>query len=213
MGNKKSFILHLDTLSILDEITDEQAGQLFKLIYEYHNPKEPKETQITQVVKLIFHPFKVQFDRDLRSYESVCDRNKSNGEKGGRPKTKTQDNPNEPKKADSDSDSDSDIKNIYRGFIAVLNSTLKKGYRGDTKSSAAFGARLKQGYTTEHFETAIRNASADPFHVENGFKYLTPEFFCRQDKLEKFLNATVKPKVDLEPIENIFNVKPISPWQ
>lgn len=99
---RKSFILHIDSLGILDELTDEQAGQLFKLIADYHNPNKPKETQITQVVNLAFYQFKSQFERDLQTYNNVCERNKNNGLLGGRPKIK---NPKKPKKPDSKSDS------------------------------------------------------------------------------------------------------------
>lgn len=104
---KKSFILHIDSLGILKELTDEQAGQLFKIIANYHNPQEPKITEITQVVSLAFYQFKTQFERDIQTYENIVERNKKNGNKGGRPK---KGNPSKPKKADSDSDSDSDSK-------------------------------------------------------------------------------------------------------
>lgn len=104
---KKSFIIHIDSLGILDELTDEQAGQLFKLIHQFHNPNKPKQTEITQVVNLAFYSFKSQFLRDIHAYENICERNKVNGMNGGRPKNK---NPRKPKKADSDSDSDSDSK-------------------------------------------------------------------------------------------------------
>lgn len=108
MTLRKSFILHIDSLQILDELSDEQAGQLFKLIAEYHNPEKPKITQKTQVVNLAFHFFKTQFDRDLQKYEDIVKRNKFNGMSGGRPKKETQNNP---KKPDSKNKNDSDSKN------------------------------------------------------------------------------------------------------
>lgn len=112
----KSFILHKDSLSILNKLTDEQAGQLFKAIYKYQlNNTLPQDNFIS----IIIDPFLNQFSRDDIKYQNVIERNKINGSKGGRPKTQnnplgylaTQDNPKEPKKADSDSDSDSDSKN------------------------------------------------------------------------------------------------------
>lgn len=117
---RKSFILHIDSLGILDELTDEQAGQLFKLIYEYHNPNKPKQTQITQLINLAFYPFKSQFERDNQTYNNVCERNKNNGLLGGRPKNK---NPNKPKKADSDNKNKNknDNKNYNKSVINKIN--------------------------------------------------------------------------------------------
>lgn len=125
---KKSFILHIDSLGILDELSDEQAGQLFKLIYAHHNPNKPKETQITQLVNLAFYPFKSQFDRDFQTYQGIVERNKKNGLVGGRPK---KNNPKKPKKADSDnvSDSVSDSKNENNKELQIFDN-FRKEYLG-----------------------------------------------------------------------------------
>jgi hypothetical protein len=112
---KKSFILHLDSLEILNELTDEQAGKLLKACYDYNIGIEPELDTLT---RMIFIPFRNQFNRDLEKYQDTCEKNKLNGSKGGRP-SKTQKthsvskNPTEAKKADNDSDSkkDSDSKN------------------------------------------------------------------------------------------------------
>jgi len=133
---RKSFILHIDSLGILDELTDEQAGQLFKLISEYHNPNKPKQTQITQLVNLAFYSFKSQFERDNQTYNNVCERNKTNGLLGGRPKNK---NPNKPKKPDSDNKNKNDNKNDndnksvikkinIRPFVSISQPELDKLY-------------------------------------------------------------------------------------
>ena len=116
---RKSFILYIDTLNVLDELTDEQAGILFKTIANTHRKKEIPDLDFG--IKMAFLPFKNQFDRDNKKYVSICERNKKNGEKGGRPKKgnpnnpvgllKTQRNPKKPKKADSESESENDIDN------------------------------------------------------------------------------------------------------
>jgi len=116
---KKSLILHLDSLLILDEISDEQAGKLFKAIKNYHSNSI---NELDEITKLIFIPFKNQFVRDEEKYINICNKNKTNGLKGGRPKTQVNpnepkkangliENPNEPKKADSKNDSDSKSEN------------------------------------------------------------------------------------------------------
>ena len=114
---KKSFILHIDTLSVLDEMSDEQAGVLFKAIKDYQNGLIPN---LEFGLRMAFIPFENQFKRDAESYDKVCLKNKENGSKGGRPKkpTITQETQvviSKPKKADSDNDSDSDNnKNIFK---------------------------------------------------------------------------------------------------
>lgn len=110
---KKSFILHVDSLSVLDELSNEQAGILFKAIKDYQNGLIP---ELDFGLRMAFLPFENQFKRDAESYDKTCLRNQKNGSKGGRPKKptetqKTQVVISKPKKADSDNDSDSDNEN------------------------------------------------------------------------------------------------------
>ena len=115
---KTGFILHLDSLSVLDELTNEQAGILFKAIRDYNLGKEP---ELDFAMRMAFIPFKNQFERDLKTYNNTCERNRNNGSKGGRPKkpTETQETQvvfEKPKKADNKNDNDNNKENIYRAF-------------------------------------------------------------------------------------------------
>lgn len=106
--DSKSFIIHKDSLGILDCLTDEQAGKLFKAIRNY---QDRKDIDIDDVINLAFFPFKAQFERDNEKYEKICNRNRTNGLKGGRPITqKTQSVIDNPKKADSKNKNDNDNK-------------------------------------------------------------------------------------------------------
>ena len=111
---RKSFLLHFDSLEILDELTNEQCGLLFKACRDFNMGSEVK---LDAVLSLVFFSLKKQFERDQAKYKIVADRNKVNGGKGGRPKAKVNpskpkkpsgliDNPVEPRKADSDTDTD-----------------------------------------------------------------------------------------------------------
>lgn len=110
---RKSFVLHLDVLSVLDDLTDEQAGKLFKAIKAN---RIGDNLELDPITKIALSPFKAQFARDDEKYQNIVERNKNNGSKGGRPKTQEEPkkpsglsgNPNKPKKADSVSDSVSD---------------------------------------------------------------------------------------------------------
>lgn len=84
--NKKSFILHIDSLDILDEMTSEQAGNLIKAIHYYQ--KNLIEPEMDLVTKMSFIPFRNQFKREHDAYEKKCEKNKLNGQKGGRPPAK-----------------------------------------------------------------------------------------------------------------------------
>ena len=113
---RKSFLLHIDSLEILDELTNEQCGLLFKACRDFNTGDEIK---LDPVLSLVFFSLKKQFERDQVKYKIVVDRNKANGSKGGRPKGKINpdepskpsgliDNPSEPRKADSVNGSDND---------------------------------------------------------------------------------------------------------
>ena len=109
---KKSFLLYTDTLDILDEMSNEDAGLLFKAIAQYQRGEEPVIQESQRIIWVIF---KNQFKRDSNKYSSFVEKQRSNGSKGGRPKkddtnpnnpsviSQTQNNPTLPKKADSDS--------------------------------------------------------------------------------------------------------------
>lgn len=107
---KNSFLIHCDSLSVLDSLTDEQAGQLFRAMRSYHETGVlPSEL----LIRLALVPFVNQWKRDLVQFEKVCERNRLNGLKGGRPKNPvgilgTQENPDKPKKAEKEKDKEND---------------------------------------------------------------------------------------------------------
>ena len=102
-------------IHVFEELSDEQAGKLIKLIFDYVNDKNPIIDD--QILKVSFAPIKAQLKRDLQEWLEKCERNKKNGEKGGRPpKPKkpsgfsgNRKNPNEP---DNDNDTDNDTDNV-----------------------------------------------------------------------------------------------------
>jgi len=117
---KHSFLLYHDQKELIKALSDEQAGKLFKIIFNY------SETSLYPVISdpvlnMAFIGIKTAMDRAAEKYQSVVERNRKNGKNGGRPRKnpvepkkpsgfkKTQLNPKnpvEPKKADSDSDSE-----------------------------------------------------------------------------------------------------------
>ena len=128
MSKRKSFIIHHDSLDVIDKLSDEQAGKLLKAIKAY---QLSEDYELDLMTDLVFTPFKAQFKRDEEKYQKIVERNKNNGLKGGRPQTQEKPeepkkpsglsgNPGKPKKADSDSDSDSDSKSVSKKKIKDL---------------------------------------------------------------------------------------------
>ena len=108
---KKSFILHYDSLSVIDKMTDEQVGKLLRMMKSYHNGRDYVCNDFA--VELVFEQFRNQFDRDLIKYNNICERNSNNGKKWWRPQEPKKPsglsgNPKKPKKADNDSDNNND---------------------------------------------------------------------------------------------------------
>lgn len=76
----------------------------------------------------------------------------------------------------------------FKSFINLFNKISDRDFKGDAKSKRQFTARLKDGYTLNDFEVAIKNLYKEPYHKENNFKNATPEFITRSDKLEMYRN-------------------------
>lgn len=121
----KSFILHKDSLSVLNKLSDEEAGKLFKAIFNYQSQNI---LPTNNLISIIFEPFLNQFKRDEEKYQNVVERNKINiAKRWNKPNTKNTTgkigipkdtkNTNSDSKNKSDSDSKSDSKNDLPIFI------------------------------------------------------------------------------------------------
>jgi hypothetical protein len=120
-NKKKSFLLHIDSLDILDDLTNGQAGVLFKAIKAHQNNEE---FDLDSIVKIAFSPFKNQFARDDEKYTKTCERRAIAGSKGGKQKVANASNSKQnvanvadsvsknKNKSDSKSDSDNKSKDI-----------------------------------------------------------------------------------------------------
>ena len=173
---KKSFLLHLDSLSILDEMTDEQAGIFVKSMYYYQ--KNNCLPEIDFAMKMAITPFINQFIRDIEKWKSVAERNKHNGSKGGRPKTQitqtnpnnpvgysitqiTQTNPEKPRKAVSVNVNVNDsvnvnIKNNQKEIIFCFND-FSENEITSIKNWLEYKSDKKESYKSQHGYTALRN--------------------------------------------------------
>ena len=84
MEGKKGFVLYINKKYLLEALTDEQAGILFKHIYNYVNDKysDADEDAIDDaVVKMAWLSFKADLKEDLAKWKSICERNQKNIQK------------------------------------------------------------------------------------------------------------------------------------
>jgi hypothetical protein len=92
---KKSFILYSDTEAIVEELSNEQAGILFKNIFKCVNEIERIEMDLA--TRIVFKQIAMQIDRDNEKYEVIKQKRSEAGALGGRGKAKQ----TKPKKANA----------------------------------------------------------------------------------------------------------------
>ena len=148
---RKSFLLHIDSLDILDELTSEEAGDLFKAIKDYQNDEE---LNLHGLVRVAFSPFKNQFVRDTEKYHLTCERRALAGSMGGKQKVA---NASKSKQkvanvADSVSKNKNDSKSV---------SDSKNDNKNDNKNNKDKEVKPKQAAPTLNFDTWSSNPSDD----------------------------------------------------
>lgn len=146
MAEKKSFLIYRDWNNFFKLLTDEELGVMFRAIFNYAlNDIEPNFDNVGMV--WVFSILKGHLDRDKDKYKVICERNKRNGIKGGRPNSgceakitetqKTQSVNHKPKKADNDNvnDNEKDNDNVNDNENDITPSTLSPkadgGYSDD----------------------------------------------------------------------------------
>lgn len=94
----------------------------------------------------------------------------------------------------------------FDGLLIFLNEKTGRNFRTINKSvKSKFKARIKDGYKKEDILNAIINTCNNNYHKENGYQYLTPEFFSRAGTLDKYGFQTNKGKVKKETHEKMEN--------
>ena len=136
MSDKKSFVFYTEYREHLEMLPPEQIGELMLALIDYQETGEVPDLPKGSALAMCFSFIKKQMDKDNTKYEEKCERNRSNGKKGGRPTnqmviseteenpnkpngfsenqmviSETKKNPTEPRKADNDNEYDNDIDN------------------------------------------------------------------------------------------------------
>jgi hypothetical protein len=180
---KKSFVLHVDSLDVLDELTNEQAGMLLKAMRDYHNEDE---TPLDALTKIVFCPFKNQFNRDSLKYQTTCERRANAGSMGGKQKVANVAKASKPKQkqanvaesvnvSENDSDSVNDSKSDSKSVSVIKETPVKLDYSvlQMTKEQCADVIRIRKKNKGPTFTQLIINQLAKQFLLaeQKGFTF------------------------------------------
>ena len=209
--NKNSFVLYADLIKSIEHLTYEEKGILFTHLLEYVNDMNPILTD--RLILTAWKPIELQLKRDLKKFEEVKAKRSVAGKRSAELRAlkndeQTPTNPTSVESAEqtptnpTDNDNDNDNVNVINSnninfdkLLSFLNSKTGRNFKIINEATKKkYYARLKEGYTKDDILNAIINAVNSDYHKENGFKYLTPEFFSRADKLNMYSSINNKPK-------------------
>lgn len=200
--SKNNFVLYKDFKPNIDILSDEQAGKLFKAIYNYVIDRTEPNFNDGMLI-MGFNMVKAQLERDLTRYKERVEVNKMNGAKGGRPKTnvkqskakkpngliKTEVNQSEAKKGDKISNDkirydmirhykDNTLNDLFVEFLNIRNK-LKA-----VNSERAINIQLK---TLEKYDDDVKKQMLENA-ISNSWKsvYELKERFNNNNAKESF---------------------------
>ena len=204
--DKTSFVLYSDSKSIIDLMTNEQAGLLLKTLFAYVNDENPT---IDNSIALVFEMIKLQLKRDLKKWEqtkegrSIAGKASAEAKKLLKENQQTLTNSTNVDLVQQTSTNSTVNDNVNVNVINTIKPTSIKvdwsalinqfntitGKKTKVISpivKTKILARLKEGYSKQDFLNAIENCYNDKWHKETNHKHLTLEFISRADKLERF---------------------------
>jgi len=203
-NNKKSFLMHIDSLDILDDLTNEQAGELFNAIRSH---QIGEEIELHGVVRIAFSPFKNQFKRDDEKYQTTCKRRAEAGSKGGKQKVanaskckqtipNVADNKTKTKNK-TNNDSDNDLKDPMSckpdvvEIINYMNSVIGTKYKTSTKSHIQnISARLSEGHSVDDLKKVIDFKYSQWGNSQEMAGFLRPSTLFQTSKFQGYLTAS-----------------------
>lgn len=190
----KGFVVYDEVKAVLDELTDEQIGELFRGMVDYHiNGIDPN---FDGVLKYVFIPLKQGIDRGDERYAATCERNRANANKRWQNReqpdavaydgmrsdavdaNKTKLNQTKEKKnqrEEKPKSPDVDVWSLSRSVLSHLNEVTGASWRVDDVSSVRLISDLAhKGYTEEQMIEVIDKKAADWLGDPKVEQYLRP---------------------------------------
>jgi hypothetical protein len=216
---KKSFVLYADLIHTTNKLSNEQAGELFKLILSHAND-DPIQTD-NLLLEVAFEPIKQQMARDKTKWEAIKIKRKEAGSLGGQAKvanaskakqkvakgSKAKQNlanvavnvndtvnvtVNDNEIVKEKTYTSTDVQSVFEFWCLNLNKN--KSAKLTANRMKCIQARLKDGYTLDNIKRAIVGCSKSPYHQgqnDTGTVYDDLTLICRNgEKLEQFMGIT-----------------------
>ena len=86
MKTPKGFFTYFHHAEILEMLSDEQAGRLYKALMRYGNTGEESEFDGDSAPGVLFALFKKEIDYNFERYAEICEMRREIGKRGGRPR-------------------------------------------------------------------------------------------------------------------------------
>lgn len=203
---RKSFIFYNNWSAMIEELPDDAAGRLIKIICHYQTTGEILDDDKTLVA--IFKSIQPILDEDNKKYVAKVERinelnrrRNDNVTKTNEVVTKSSRNRNDNVGVNvNDNVNDNVIsKDIYKDDIKVVVDYLNEKSRSNftvknEQTRKSITARLKEGYTVEDFKIVIDAKVKDWSDDDKMKDFLRPQTLFRPSNFEAYLNAARRPK-------------------
>lgn len=185
--NKNSFLMYLDHITVIDALSNEDAGMLIKALYHYAsgngNPKD-----LSPVANVVFLMMQSQMKLDLKKWRETCVKNKQNIKKRWNKKNTNvykripSDTKNTDNEYEKDNDTDNEYENVFNKTIDDFKKHRKQLKKPMTeKAVSLLLTKLDTIANSEEEKIQILNQS-----IENGWQGIFPLKETQKQKNEPF---------------------------
>ncbi len=86
MKKPKGFFTYFHLASVIDKLSDAQAGRLYKALMRYGDSGELTDFSDDLACDMAYTLMRGEIDVNFERYQEICERNRENAKKGGAPK-------------------------------------------------------------------------------------------------------------------------------